>query len=141
MGLRAFDTNILAYSVGLGETLEDRSKVALAAALLVDIAAESSLVIPAQVCLELHHILVRKGRMAPGAAAILIAVCTEPALLVPTDFEIAKAAFALAERQRLQTYDAAILAAAARAGCDLLFSEDMQHGFEWEGVCVVNPFL
>jgi len=30
---------------------------------------------------------------------------------------------------------------AADAGCRLLLSEDLQHGFTWRGVTVVNPFL
>ena len=57
-----------------------------------------------------------------------------------TDEAVLAEAFALAERHGLQTYDAIILAAAAQGGCDILYSEDMQHGFEWNGVMVVNPF-
>ncbi len=30
--------------------------------------------------------------------------------------------------------------AAAEAGCRLLLSEDLQEGFTWGGVTVVNPF-
>jgi len=33
-----------------------------------------------------------------------------------------------------------MLAAAAEAGCRLLLSEDLQEGFTWGGVRVVNPF-
>jgi predicted nucleic acid-binding protein len=138
--LSAFDTNALAYAVGLGESPSDRSKVALAAALLIDVTAEGSLVIPAQVCLEFHHILVRKGGMTYEGAAGMVEACIESALIVPTDLGIAQAAFELAGRHKLQTYDAVVLAAAARARCAILFSEDMQHGFEWEGVRVINPF-
>jgi len=32
------------------------------------------------------------------------------------------------------------LSAASAAGCRLLLSEDMQEGFTWGGVTVVNPF-
>ena len=39
----------------------------------------------------------------------------------------------------LPTADRA-LAAAAEAGCRLLLSEDLQDGFTWSGVTVVNPF-
>ena len=37
-------------------------------------------------------------------------------------------------------WDAVILSAAAAAECRVLLSEDMQHGFTWSGVTVVNPF-
>ena len=59
---------------------------------------------------------------------------------MPTDAAVMTEAFNLAEKHGLQTYDAIILAAAAKGGCDMLYSEDMQHGFEWNGVLVVNPF-
>ena len=32
------------------------------------------------------------------------------------------------------------MAAAGEAGCRLLLSEDLQDGFTWSGVTVVNPF-
>jgi predicted nucleic acid-binding protein len=59
---------------------------------------------------------------------------------VASDLEVLELAFELADRHRLQTYDSVIVASAARAGCAILFSEDMQHGFEWQGVTIVNPF-
>jgi predicted nucleic acid-binding protein len=33
-----------------------------------------------------------------------------------------------------------ILSAASQAGCRLLLSEDLQDGFTWGGVTVINPF-
>ncbi len=41
----------------------------------------------------------------------------------------------------LSFYDALIVAAAVEAGCDTLFSEDMQHGRSISGLAIVNPFL
>jgi predicted nucleic acid-binding protein len=40
----------------------------------------------------------------------------------------------------LAVWDAIILATAAEAGCRVLLSEDMQDGFTWGGVTIVNPF-
>jgi predicted nucleic acid-binding protein len=37
--------------------------------------------------------------------------------------------------------DALIVAAALEAGCDTLFSEDMQHGRKFGGLTIVNPFI
>jgi predicted nucleic acid-binding protein len=50
------------------------------------------------------------------------------------------AATDLAADHQLTIWDATILAAAAEAGCRLLLSEDMQGGFTWRGVTIVNPF-
>ena len=38
-------------------------------------------------------------------------------------------------------YDSLIAAAAAQAGCHVLYSEDMQHGQLVAGLRIVNPFL
>lgn len=46
----------------------------------------------------------------------------------------------LATGHKLQFWDALILSTAASGGCSLLLSEDMQDGFAWGGVTVVNPF-
>lgn len=136
----AVDTNVLAYAVGIGRTVADRAKLAIADALLAEVIDEGPLVVPVQVCMELHHLLMRKRGLDAGQAAEIVRDYTAGVVLVATDIAVLEAAFDLASRHRLQTYDAVILAAAARAGCDVLYSEDMQDGFEWEGVRIVNPF-
>ena len=40
----------------------------------------------------------------------------------------------------LSYWDAAIVAAARALGCQKLYSEDMSHGREIEGVTIINPF-
>ena len=50
------------------------------------------------------------------------------------------AAADLATDHQLGIWDAVILSAASQAGCRLLLSEDLQEGFTWGGVTVVNPF-
>lgn len=49
-------------------------------------------------------------------------------------------ALAQAGAGRLGYWDALLLAACDRAGIDVLFSEDLQDGFSFGGVRVVNPF-
>jgi len=51
------------------------------------------------------------------------------------------AARALAEDHRLSFYDALIVASAIEAGCNVLYSEDMQHGRAIGGLTIANPFL
>lgn len=46
----------------------------------------------------------------------------------------------LQERHRLSWYDALIVAAAQQARCTVLYSEDLQHGAEYNGLRVVDPF-
>jgi predicted nucleic acid-binding protein len=53
----------------------------------------------------------------------------------------ARRAVVLAREHGLSIYDALIVAAALEAGCDTLFSEDMQHQRAFGGMRIVNPFL
>jgi predicted nucleic acid-binding protein len=45
------------------------------------------------------------------------------------------------DRARLPFWDSLIVAAAERAGCECLLSEDFQDSQEFESVRIVNPFL
>ena len=137
----AFDTNILAYASGVGQSTADRAKEGLAEALLADVLATSQPVIPIQVAFELHNLLVRKRGHSREVAAQIVQDYLDGALAVPSDVALLETAFDLAQTHKIQTYDAVILAAAAHAGCEILYSEDMQHGFAWGGVAVINPFI
>jgi len=41
----------------------------------------------------------------------------------------------------LSFYDALIVASAIETGCDILYTEDMQHGRAIGGLAIVNPFF
>lgn len=57
-----------------------------------------------------------------------------------TTASVLRRATGLAADHQLRIWDAIVLATAAEAGCELLLTEDMQDGFVWAGVTVVNPF-
>jgi predicted nucleic acid-binding protein len=61
--------------------------------------------------------------------------------IVPVTLNTHTGAVLLAREHGLSFYDALIAAAAIEAGCDTLFSEDMQHGRRIGGLTIVNPFL
>ena len=46
----------------------------------------------------------------------------------------------IAERFQISHFDAQILTAAKRMGCTTVYSEDLNHGQDYGGVRVVNPF-
>ena len=62
----------------------------------------------------------------------------DPPLALTLDLHMS--ARVLAEDHRLSFYDALIVAASIEAGCDTLFTEDMQHGRKFGGLTIVNPF-
>ena len=61
--------------------------------------------------------------------------------VVPVTMNTHTGALALARDHSLAFYDALIVAAAIEAGCDTLFTEDMQHGRKFGRLAIVNPFL
>lgn len=65
----------------------------------------------------------------PGASRFLL-VCEPP---VPLTFDTHEAELALAEQHALSTSDAKIVAAALKASCDTLYSQDMHHGLIVDG--------
>jgi predicted nucleic acid-binding protein len=131
----ALDTNILAYAEGVNGSV--RKKAALE---LIRKLPERSTFVPVQVLGELFRVLVGKaGFSGPqGRAAIMGWQDSFP--LVETSPAILLAATDLAVHHVLSIWDAVILSAAAASGCRLLLSEDLQDGFTWNGVTVVNPF-
>jgi predicted nucleic acid-binding protein len=52
-----------------------------------------------------------------------------------------EAALLLARDHGLAFYDALIVAAALEAGCDTLFTEDIQHGRKFGSLTIINPFI
>ena len=60
--------------------------------------------------------------------------------VVPVTLNVHERAVALASAHDLNIYDASILAAAMENGCDVVVSEDMQHGQTFTGLRIENPF-
>ena len=134
----AIDTNILAYLAGVAHVEADDAKVERARALIEDMSA-ATLVAPVQALGELFVVLRRAGLPAEKARetiADLIETFETPA----SEPRTALGALDLAVDHKLQFWDALIFTAAADAGCTLLLSEDMQHGFVSRGMTVLNPF-
>jgi predicted nucleic acid-binding protein len=67
-----------------------------------------------------------------------IALVGSPLALTP---ELHTAARAIAEGHHLSFYDALIVTSAIEAGCDTLYTEDMQHGRAIGGLTIRNPFM
>lgn len=131
----ALDTNVLAYAEGVNGT--ERHDLALD---LLRRLPQPATVISAQVLGELFNVLVRKaGRSRPDARDALLG-WRDTFGIIETSPEILLAALDLAIDHRFSIWDAVVLSSASQAGCRLLLSEDMQDGFTWGGVTVVNPF-
>jgi predicted nucleic acid-binding protein len=131
----ALDTNVLAY----GEGVNDVEKRDIVLELLGTLPQEAA-VIPVQVLGELYNVLVRKAGRSRADAREAILGWRDSFSTVETTAEVMQTAADLATDHQFSIWDAVILSAASQAGCRLLLSEDLQDGFTWAGVTVVNPF-
>lgn len=132
----ALDTNFLVYAEGMN----DAAKRDIALDTIRRLPQEA-VILPVQVLGELFHVLVRKAGKSPSDARSAVISWQDSFETAPTTPEVMMAAADLATDHRLGIWDAVILSAASRAGCRLLLSEDLQDGFTWGGVTIVNPFL
>ncbi len=130
----ALDTNVLAYAEGINN---DAAKRKAAWDLIEKLPHDA--IIPVQALGELFQVLVRKANHTPAAARSAVYRWSHAFALADTSAAVLLAAVDLASRQ-FSLWDAVILNAAAEAGCRILLSEDMQDGFIWRGVTIVNPF-
>lgn len=135
----ALDTNILVYLAGLARVDADLPKIEVIRVMLPALAGAAEIVIPTQALGELYTVFGRAGRTRPEQKEVVLRVRAQ-FQLVGSDEETLMAALDLASDHQLQIWDSLIVNAAADAGCTLLLSEDMQSGFSWRGVTVINPF-
>lgn len=131
----AFDTNILAYAEGVNG-IEKRDVVLE----LVRNLPQEAAIIPVQVLGELFNVLTRKAGRSRAEAREALLGWRDTFPVVETTPEVMLAAADLATDHHFSIWDAVILSVSSQAGCRLLLSEDLQEGFTWGGVTVVNPF-
>jgi len=131
----AIDTNILAYAEGV-DSAEKRDTVL---ELLSNVPQEAAIV-PIQVLGELYNVLVRKAGRPREVARDTLLSWRDAFPVARTTPEVMLMAADLAADHHFGIWDAVILSTASQTGCRVLLSEDLQDGFTWGGVTVVNPF-
>jgi predicted nucleic acid-binding protein len=126
-----FDTNVLIYLVSGDAAKADRAEAVIAAGGVISV----------QVLNELTNVARRKMRMSWADTHALLALLRGLLTVHPVSLDIHETGLALAERYGFSTYDAMIAASALHAGCDTLWSEDMQDGMVLGGgLKIINPF-
>jgi predicted nucleic acid-binding protein len=126
-----FDTDVLVYIASGDKAKADRVEAAVAAGGAISV----------QVLNELANVALKKMRLTWAETHTLLTTLRGLLTVHPLTVETHATGVRLAERYSFSIYDAMIAAAALHAGCDTLWSEDMQHGMTLdEGLRIVNPF-
>jgi predicted nucleic acid-binding protein len=130
------DANVLVYAYDV----TDRAKQSIAQD-LVRRAVAGGMVISTQVLAEFAATLLHKLTPAPSSADVIALLDTlAPIRLVAPDHDIVRRAVEARAAYGLHFYDGMIVAAAERAGCERIWSEDLNPGQKYFGVTVANPF-
>lgn len=126
-----FDTNVLVYLASADTARAGQAEAAVAAGGAISV----------QVLNELANVARRKMQMTWRETHALLGMLRSLLTVHPLTLHIHEIGLEVAERYGFSTYDAMIVASALDAGCDRLWSEDMQHGMALnEGLRIVNPF-
>ncbi len=132
-----FDSNILIYAYDP----RDRRKQEIAQRLLTDAIANDTGVLSAQTLGEFFNIVTRRLPSPQTIAAAEEAIDELSALtVVGLDLSLVQRAVSTCQRYQISYWDALIIAAAERADCTRIFSEDLNAGQHYNGVPLVNPF-
>ena len=135
--MRTFiDTNVLVYA--WDEADPAKKQQALAA---LDPNVDDDLVLSTQVLSEFYVVVTRPGRalMSSEEAARIIERFALSGV-EPIDADLVLRAHRIHRDHAVSYWDALIVAAASRAGCERVLTEDLSAGTSIDGVRVQNPF-
>ena len=131
----ALDSNVILYFEGLNDEVRQHK-----AQSLVSVIGRPNIVVPLQALIETFNRLSRAAGWTKPRAAAQTDLWFRRFKTQSTSEDIFEQAQELVITHDFQVFDAIILAAANAAGASVLFSEDMQHGFYWRSVTILNPF-
>jgi predicted nucleic acid-binding protein len=131
MPVSFLDSNILIYIATFDEQKIERSSQLL----------HGDCVVSVQVLNEITNVLRRKRQLPWEKVREFLDIVRQLARVVPLDEDCHEIGLNIAERYGFSICDSMIVAAALQAGCDTLYSEDMQHGQSIDGLLtIVNPY-
>jgi predicted nucleic acid-binding protein len=134
--VRFVDTNVLLYTISNdpGEQVKG--------ARANEILAQRDLGLSVQVLQEFYVQATRESRADrlthEQATALVDSFRRFP--VQETTIGVMLAAMSTRQRFGISYWDAAILEAARTLGCEIVLSEDLKDGQDYDGVCVENPF-
>lgn len=133
------DTTIFVYSFDRGAAAKSRRATQLIRTALKTQKGITSY----QVVQEFFNIALRRFTppMRVDEAEQYYSTIFRPLLSVHSSHALYLEALHLQARYRLSWYDSLIVAAAIQAQCELLLTEDLQHGQKFAGLQIENPFL
>ncbi len=133
------DSNIIIYSVDSRDPIKQKKAI-----VLVEGAIASGLgVISWQVVQECLNTVAGKfsHQFKPADRELFLSDYLMPLCAVYPSFSLYRESLSLQKKTGYSFYDSLIISGALEAGCKKLYSEDMHHGHEIQGLKILNPFM
>lgn len=131
-----FDSNVLVYSQDWSEP----AKSALAQSLIAEAIDADEFVVSTQVLIEFYATAVRRKLLEADQALALVRLWSEQDT-VPHTSELILSGLQLHQSHSVSMWDALIVQAALEGHCEVLLSEDLQHGRRFGELRIANPFI
>jgi predicted nucleic acid-binding protein len=135
--MRFVDTNVLLYSISTDAADQTKRSTALS---LLD---NDDLALSIQVLQEFYAQATRRARrdsLTHEQATLLIESFLLRYPVQGMNVALLRLALSSREHFRISYWDAAIIEAARAIGCHTVLSEDLNHGQDYDGVRVIDPF-
>lgn len=132
------DTNVFVYTFDSTRSAKRRRAKDLVSKALRDTEG----VISYQVVQEFINVALRRFQrpLTPADCSRYVDTVMAPLCEVFPSIDLYKEALDVHERWRFSYYDSLIITAALNAGCELLYSEDLQHGQKVRQLTIEDPF-
>jgi predicted nucleic acid-binding protein len=125
-----FDTNVLLYLLSKDAAKADRAEALLATGGIVSV----------QVLNEFASVATRKLAMTIPEIREILSTIRAVCVVRSLDIETHELGLEMAERYGFSIYDGLIVAAAVRARCAILYTQDLQQGQVIDQLTIQNPF-
>ncbi len=135
--MRFVDTNVLLYAASTAPEEEGKARAAR------EVLEADDLALSVQVLQEFYVQATRPTKAErlthEEAAALVEALLRFPVQEITVD--LLQAAIEAKERFQLSYWDAAVIEAARRLGCEVVLTEDLSADQDYDGIGIVNPFV
>jgi predicted nucleic acid-binding protein len=127
------DSNVVLYLLDLNGS----NKKEIASSLILDLPFISP-----QVVFECLNVCLRKLKMDRTSSTRFLNELIASTFMQDETEQVVNSALRIFNRYFLQPFDSKIIASALEADCNILYSEDMQHGLVIDDrLTIINPFL
>jgi len=127
------DSNVCIYAFDIDSRKKEKA---------LDLIICNQAIVSTQVLMETANVAVKKLKFKQEEIQLSVNYITTFCSLHIIELSTIRLAFQISRKYQYSLYDALIIASALESNCNILYSEDMQHGHLIDNrLNIINPFL